>query len=585
MIQFEDYISADNIIDILCRLRAKLADQRHKKQLLQHLAIYKETKKTGQDRLSAINSILPPRSKWVSLKEKTRTREFITHDNRKYKQPISSFAKNKKSIKLTIHFHQKYNCNYEYLNKLNDFITLVKRHCLDPNYQINHPQIYSVSKSKIIEDRIECRPLCVFNQLVDKVIICLVNQYLSKLFDPFFYSESLAFRYKREYHGENKYTSHHDAIYRIQEFVLKNKKRNIYVAECDMEKFYDSVNHKIVKKSFYTLLRLAQKSNPDINFSCVRRIFEKYLRCYNFQRDVYKLNNNPEFWKKQEEKKGVFSWVRNELLKHGFYKNERSLIHSHIGVPQGGALSGLIANIVLNNIDQEIIKKIANKNVLYIRYCDDMILLTTNKRHCKTILNLYTKNLEKLKLVPHPFKEIDSSSNFWKEKSKAPYKWDPINRPWISFVGYEIKRNGDTRVRKKSIRKELTKQTQVVKEIMCFLKNKERVTNNSIQESLTNRLIGMSIGRVNLWNYTTMKNELCWINGFHALTYNKFASKQMKMLDAHRNILLKKVHYNLPHTGIPQNKTILSKQSLKHQRFYGKPYSYYYHYIKNFKKN
>ena len=60
MIQFEDYISADNIIDILCRLRAKLADQRHKKQLLQHLAIYKETKKTGQDRLSAINSILPP---------------------------------------------------------------------------------------------------------------------------------------------------------------------------------------------------------------------------------------------------------------------------------------------------------------------------------------------------------------------------------------------------------------------------------------------------------------------------------------------------------------------------------------------
>jgi len=95
----------------------------------------------------------------------------------------------------------------------------------------------------------------------------------------------------------------------------------------------------------------------------------------------------------------------------------------------------------------------------------------------------------------------------------------------------------------------------------------------------------MSIGRVNLWNYTTMKNELCWINGFHALTYNKFASKQMKMLDAHRNILLKKVHYNLPHTGIPQNKTILSKQSLKHQRFYGKPYSYYYHYIKNFKKN
>ena len=98
MIQFEDYISADNIIDILCRLRAKLADQRHKKQLLQHLAIYKETKKTGQDRLSAINSILPPRSKWFSLKEKTRTREFITHDNRKYKQPISSFAKNKKSI-------------------------------------------------------------------------------------------------------------------------------------------------------------------------------------------------------------------------------------------------------------------------------------------------------------------------------------------------------------------------------------------------------------------------------------------------------------------------------------------------------
>ena len=45
---------------------------------------------------------------------------------------------------------------------------------------------------------------------------------------------------------------------------------------------------------------------------------------------------------------------------------------------------------------------------------------------------------------------------------------------------------------------------------------------NTILESLRNRLIGMSVGRVTLWNYQKYENVHCWLAAFPLLDKNKW---------------------------------------------------------------
>ena len=110
--------------------------------------------------------------------------------------------------------------------------------------------------------------------MTDRIVISLVNQYLTILFDPLFYSESLAFRASRDYHHQQKYfTTHHDAIDRITEYRLSHENEDIFVAECDMQKFYDSVNHSIIKQEFKRLIAKIKKTNRDLDTSIIEHIF------------------------------------------------------------------------------------------------------------------------------------------------------------------------------------------------------------------------------------------------------------------------------------------------------------------------
>ena len=94
----------------------------------------------------------------------------------------------------------------------------------------------------------------MFEDLSDSIIINLANKYLSRLFDKYFYENSLAFRPKRPFQGKYTTTFHHDAIALISQYMSIMKNRRIYVAECDMQKFYDTVDHQVVKDEFVRLM-------------------------------------------------------------------------------------------------------------------------------------------------------------------------------------------------------------------------------------------------------------------------------------------------------------------------------------------
>lgn len=590
---FIDYFDNQSIISYLCKLRARKAKAKSKKQTLHALTknpdynhhISSNTVPGYEKELQeTLQKILPSRRKWKELGRISRHKK---NWGQKY-QKLSSNYKNYYALIKTIKYYEQEKPTEVFYKELIAFIRDIKKTVLDTKYTICSPETYpkakkDVSGKKIREadprKRDECRPISIFS-LKDRIILSITNKFFTKLFDPFFEKSSFAFR------DPKTRLSHHCAIKEILEYKSLYHDSPLWVAECDMRKFYDTVNHKIIKKHFNALIKKASAKFPDLKLTVPKRIFKKYLECYAFNKDVFPKNDDPEFWKKKHLPNGNFDWVEKYLR----YKN---IGKERIGVPQGGALSGLIANIVLDMVD----KKLADSKVFYVRFCDDMIMMHNDKKTCKLNLDKYFTTLKQLKLVPHKTNLTENLTKtrekkskylpnlslkpFWEGKSKGPYLWAPAKHggfPWIGFVGYEMRYNGAVRVRKNSFEKEKNKQKKIIRQIEKAIEKDCRVKNGTILESSISKLIGMSVGRFDIWDSPIIENEMCWKNGFKELNCNKHSIAQIKTLDRQRNKLyfqLMKKLYKIK----KDNETDSSDQKHSKARqiiHYNKPFSYYY---------
>ena len=572
---FGEYISFWTVTDVLISKRVQLCDKRHKKHQLHLLS---PAMSLGQmtDTEQLLLSMMPPRKSWVSLSTKTRYRELDDG----HRQRKAAAKCNWQAIKWTIKKDKAGGEELPYLLRLKDFVGNIQARVHEEHFAFDVPVLFPD-----VKDECSCRPLCKFESLEDSVILILANKYLTELFNGLFYEESLAFRSKRTYHGEeNCVTAHHHAIVRMKEYRKQFEGKRLYVSECDLQKFYDTVSHSVVRKCYYGLLKKAAKETPGLKFDEINRVFEAYLRCYGFPKNVYCKNVDKNFWEenKIDEKQRCFKWVDTKLLA----KSRRGLMRLQIGVPQGGALSGLIANMVLNSVDWQVKRKMTSSD-LYLRYCDDMIIISTNKARCKKLFSIYYKGTKKLKLVPHePEKTLKfGQKEFWKGKSKDAYPWAMGREEaseWIGFVGYEMRRDGALRIRKKSFRKELDKQTKVVFEkTLDKIKNKKRVSNDSLLSSLESKLISMSVGKISVWNAPFMESEMCWSAGFKELEMNPVLEKQLRELDRHRWMMLGAAKRRIEgekkkEVGVVRKDLEQIEEDNKNPDAHGMVHSYYY---------
>jgi hypothetical protein len=590
---FIEYFSDKDIIFYLCKLRAKIAKQRNKKHLIHLLTNSEKYNYHKKDSLSEyeinlqvdLDILLPKRRKWCDLGRESRYRTYP-------QQKLNTIDKNIYSLQKTIKYYRKNKPEELFVQNLNLFIKEIQESVQDPNYHVSSPTIYPKPKKNKkelgVDERNICRPISLFN-LKDRIILSFTNKFLTQLFDNYFEGCSYAFRAVQKIGDEKEIITHHKTIQRIIRYKKNYANTALWVSECDMKKFYDTVNHNIVKEHFNILIKQAKDDNEGLDVRYPAKIFESFLDCYCFNENVIKFNNDIKYWSSCKIMNGEFGWVKKDLESKGYLNKKNP---SRIGIPQGGALSGLIANIVLDYADKKVI---GDSKLLYIRFCDDMILMHPSKKICKSSIKRYKNALVDLKLIPHIFtKKLKnkrkvlqnklykmSLAPFWKQKSKSPYKWDSFNNggfPWIGFVGYEINFQGLIRVRKSSLKKELEKQHKVVREIYSATNNGKRVSDRKIRESAIHRLIGMSVGRVELWNYSEIDNDMCWKNGFTEINKNKFSIKQLKLLDRTRN----KLYYGLIKNLKIRTEGEINDNSEKDKRKtrniidYNKPFSYYY---------
>lgn len=587
---FESCFSRNEILKLICKVRVKLAKNKSKKHLLHlltsnpsynyHTKLESETLNDFDINQKELNefllTILPPRKKWVKLGEKSRSKpnrenEFLTSNDKNYYSLLKTVkAESKKTTKAI------------WFNNLQKFIDEIHAVSKGAKYEVSKPIIFPKLKDKVKqEENNECRPICIFG-LKDRIILSLTNKFLAKVLDEQFQDCSYAFRTKRNEFGN--IISHHDCILGIDKFRHENADINLFVAECDMKKFYDTVNQKIVLNLFQSMIETSRNKYPTLNLDTPSKIFQSYLKSYAFNIDIPK-STEKEYWESHKIPNGFFGWIDDENLKIHY----DDITIERIGVPQGGALSGLIANLYINRADIEM-KKL---DVFYQRFCDDMIILAKDFETCEKAKNVYEEQLNELKLFPHKFKKSDELKEviegkiklkkFWEGKSKGPYKWGEVEDdgfPWIGFVGYEIDFSGNIRVRKKSLVKELTKQKVIIREIKNAIKTGMRKPAGTATESAINRLIGMSVGRISLDNFDEVSTDMCWKNGFKELTINQHSIKQIKQLDRNRS---KQYYKLLNEIGDTESETGSSDKKREYLR-YDKPFSYYHQIIERQKR-
>jgi group II intron reverse transcriptase/maturase len=211
--------------------------------------------------------------------------------------------------------------------------------------------------------------------VVDRVVQQAIAQVLSPIYEKQFSPNSYGFRPKR---------SAHQALIKCKEHITSGYK---YAVDMDLEKFFDTVNQS-------KLIEILSRTVKD---GRVVSLIHKYLRA------------------------GVV--VRNKFEE------------SEMGVPQGGPLSPLLSNIMLNELDKELEKRGHH----FVRYADDMLIL------CKSI-----RSAKRTKATIIAYIEGRLFLKVNKDKTCVAY----ISK--IKFLGYSFyvnKKKGRLRLHPKSLAK------------------------------------------------------------------------------------------------------------------------------------
>lgn len=168
--------------------------------------------------------------------------------------------------------------------------------------------------------------------VMDRIIQQSIHQVLSPIFEPFFSAFSYGFRPKR---------TAHQALFQAVSYINSGRQ---WIIDLDLKSFFDQVNHD-------KLMHLVSQKVGD---KTLLKLMGKYLRSGMMQGGVVQVRTS--------------------------------------GTPQGGPMSPLLSNILLNELDKELEKR----GHCFVRYADDCSIFLKSRRAAQRVLASISRFLSKV---------------------------------------------------------------------------------------------------------------------------------------------------------------------------------------------
>jgi len=239
--------------------------------------------------------------------------------------------------------------------------------------------------------------------VLDRFIQQCVLQVLQPIFDPTFSEHSHGFRPGRRAH---------DAVREAQRYIQEGRR---WVVDVDLEKFFDRVNHDV----------LMGKLENRIGDRRLHRILRRYLKA------------------------GVMA---NGVV-----------VERHEGTPQGGPLSPLLANVLLDEVDKEL----ERRGHAFVRYADDSNVYVRSERAGKRVMEALRGLYAKLRLRVNEDKS--AVARVWDRKFLGYSFW--VAKGWVVKVRVSPKALGvfKERIRRITSRSGGRSLEQVAGELRSYL--------------------------------------------------------------------------------------------------------------------
>ena len=522
-----------SIVKVLAMFRAKEANLRHRKVF--HWQKFCCEQNPSDIQFSDVSQYLPSRREWARPKRAQR------HSTSRPSVDIlqDSIVRKVQGVYYTGHLLE-----FEWGRKLTDFVNRIQLRIAADDLKFGRPELMLRTKAVGIGCRPKFRCISAYRNLEDRVILALANKYIARKFDSLFSEDCYAFR-------AGKSSPIGRAIGNIIDF-RRTISEPLYVAECDIVKFFDTIEHDTVMAVFEdACIKVGLNDKAKL-------ILKAFLASYDV-RDVMRY----DFW--------------SELSKSGDWDFLPSLpTTKQIGLPQGGSLSGLLSNLVLASVDYSV-RSLKMDDLLYARYCDDIIIVGKRKEDCQKAFDACRTRLESLGLRSYPCKQdVVYGSDYYTDKSKGPFAWGNPSVvtnaiPWVSFLGYSIRYDGSARLRKETL---LGHVKSIREECETFLANAEKagfrhsVDKQKAIESFLYRLLAKGTGRIHVEPIKGLGR--CWLSAFRFIGESKAGLKQMRYLDYVRTSAIDRLLRKL---GVRLGDE--KKEGKRETLYLGKPFSFY----------
>lgn len=235
----------------------------------------------------------------------------------------------------------------------------------------------------------------------DRIVQQAIAQVLTKIYEPKFSENSFGFRPGR---------SAHHALAKASQYVREGRG---YVVDIDLEKYFDTVNHD----------RLMHRLSQDIEDKRVLKLIRRYLQ--------------------------------SGLMRYGVVERRQR------GTPQGGPLSPLLSNIVLDELDKEL----ERRGHKFCRYTDDCQIYVSSEASAQRVKASITHFLEqKLKLRVNRAK---SAATRVSERSYLGYK---LNQNGVISISKDALHGMKKRVRQITKRNRGRALPIIIRELTQYLR-------------------------------------------------------------------------------------------------------------------